>query len=79
MIKSVLSLIISIFEGILLMVICYFIGWLLGVILNFTPLSESINDGLNLIFDTDRFARHNFPNLLGTLLFFAAFFYKGKD
>lgn len=61
------------------MVIAYFIGWLFGVFLAFTPLGLFLIEGLNLIFDTDTFERANFANVMGTFLFFASFFHRRED
>ncbi|PGK52375.1 hypothetical protein CN918_31825 [Priestia megaterium] len=76
MINILLSVIFTFIKRFLVMVIGFVIGWLAGVAFAFTPFSDTLLDGLNILSTTPRFNREHLAALFATLFFFGAFFVK---
>jgi len=75
-VKILYSVILSFVKRFIVMVLAFIIGWLAGVVLAFTPLCDTLLNGLNVLSSTPRFSRDHIAALLATLFFFGAFFIK---
>ena len=54
-------------------ILYYFGGWLTGVILEWT-IGQTVVDGMNYLFNTDRFVTDMLPRICGTLGVIGSFF-----
>lgn len=70
---SLITWIISIMFIMLTPVLYYFIGWIIGHLLDWF-VGDTITNGLNYLFNTTRFAADKLPMLCGTLNVIGSFF-----
>lgn len=67
----------AIFAGVILTILYpilyYFGGWLTGVILEWT-IGQAVIDGMNYLFNTNRFTVDMLPRICGTLGVIGSFF-----
>ena len=54
-------------------VLCYFFGWLTGVILQWL-IGDTVINGMNYLFNTARFTTDMLPTICGTLGVIGSFF-----